>query len=198
MSGLRLMIYDTTERAGEGLVASWFLGGKLYKLFRALDIVKPAESWEEALDWAANIGEPGQKIDVLQYWGHGAPAGVALNGKFLSLKSLKPGGFGYEGLCALKDRLHSDSIVWFRTCSTFHGSNGKEFAKELANFLGCRVAAHTFIIGPFQSGLRTLSPGEEPYWSDSEGLDADGEMRMSMPWDVNTITCLHGFIPKGW
>jgi hypothetical protein len=197
MTGIRLMTYDDTDWAGEGLTTSWFAGGKLYKLFRTLDLVRPASSWREAFDWLSTV-EPDKKIDVWQFWGHGSPGSVYIDGTPLTADALIPGHQFHNDLLVLKDRLHSNSLVWFRTCSTFNGRIGKKFAVDLANFLGCRVAAHTFIIGPFQSGLHSIKPGQEPSWSDDEGRNSKGESLMSMPWYTNTITCLHGNVPKGW
>jgi hypothetical protein len=88
--------------------------------------------------------------------------------------------------------------LWFRTCSTFQGAAGQSFAEAVSRHTGARVAAHTFIIGPWQSGLRTLRPGQAPTWSRDEGRDKDGRALWSGPLQPRTVTCLHASIPKGW
>ena len=197
MSGIRVMTYDSTDWAGGGLTKSWFAGGKLYKLFRALDVVKPVSSWREAFDWL-NTVEADKKIDMWQFWGHGGPAKIYVNGETIGQKTLSPNNEFYDDLLTLRDRLHPNSLVWFRSCEVFNGPSGKKFAKDLADFLGCRVAAHTFIVGPFQSGLHSVRPGQGPSWPDSEGRDASGKGKVSMPWYTNTVTCVTGNVPKGW
>jgi hypothetical protein len=59
------------------------------------------------------------------------------------------------------------------------------------------------VLGPYQSGLHTLVPGERPNWSAREGLlegtAADPRRALwSAPREPNTITCLHGRIPAGY
>lgn len=196
-NGLRLMTYDNTDWES-GLTQSWFAGGGLYRLFRAIDLVKPVTSWAEALDWLATV-EPSKKIDVWQFWGHGSPATAYVDYVPLNGLALEEGHPLHAPLLKLKERLHPKSLVWFRTCSTFHGPRGKKFAEDLANFLGCRVAAHTFVVGPLQSGLHSIGPGEAAGWPDEEGLDPKrGGIKMSGPFDPNTITCLRASVPKGW
>lgn len=85
-------------------------------------------------------------------------------------------------------------------CETFGAEIGQRFAKAWVDFFNCRAAGHTYIIGPFQSGLHILKPGEEPNWSPWEGLKdgtpaAPKHALWSRPSVPNTITCLHGRIP---
>ncbi|MGB1700273.1 MAG: hypothetical protein ACPHRO_09985, partial [Nannocystaceae bacterium] len=90
--------------------------------------------------------------------------------------------------------------LWFRTCETFGAQPGHDFARHLAAHMGARVAGHTYIIGPLQSGLHLLAPGQRPAWSDSEGL-AEGtpqaplRARWSSISAPNTITCLRRSLP---
>lgn len=94
-------------------------------------------------------------------------------------------------------------LWWFRTCETLGASCGQAFARAWADFLGCRVAGHTHVIGFYQSGLHSLRPGEKPTWSADEGIiEGDAarplraaESRRGIP---NTITCLGGRPPPGW
>ncbi|MET0405724.1 MAG: hypothetical protein ABW123_25110, partial [Cystobacter sp.] len=86
---------------------------------------------------------------------------------------------------------------------TFGTARGHAFARAWTRFFGCRAAGHTYVIGPWQSGLHSLGPGEEPTWSVAEGLPPDGgdtarTARMSGRREPNTITCLHGEIPPGF
>jgi hypothetical protein len=198
----QFMTYDDTDWSSGvsnswfgSLSLSWFAGGKLYKAFKTLDVVKPAKSWS---DVERSFEATDKKFDVWQFWGHGTPGAVYVDGVALTRNALQEDHPLHGVLAALKKRLHKNSLVWFRTCSTFHGEAGKLFAKELSEFLNCRIAAHTFLIGPWQSGLHSLRPGEEPNWSDNEGKGKKGVIKMSGPFDPNTINCLQGYVPKGW
>jgi hypothetical protein len=68
----------------------------------------------------------------------------------------------------------------------------------MAAFFNCRVAGHTYVIGPLQSGLHSVTPTQPPTWSMAEGFAADGSSLTSTPWAPNTITCLHGAVPSTW
>jgi hypothetical protein len=216
-SGLRLMIYDTTDVKRTfslpslgpdasnldidlGLSHSWFAGGLLYRGLRRLDLFKGFLSWNEALGWLSEV-EPDRKIDQIQYWGHGSPGRVWMNGQALTHRAF---GSGHAPqLSRLASRLTPESLVWFRTCATFTGDQGQDFAQVWSQALNCRVAAHTFNTGVWQSGLHSIRPGELPSWSAMEGIkegtpDAIKKIAWSMPWSTNTITCLHGEVPKGW
>lgn len=198
---LDLMFYDGSAWAGEVLVFSFINGGNFYKTFRSVEHHAGFDKWADALTWLTTV-ESNKKIDSIQFWGHGFPGGIALNGEALKSSSLKPQSKYYQFLLALKARLKPESVIWLRSCTSFAGSLGKKFAQDLANFFGCKVAGHTFIIGPWQSGLHTLNPGESPSWSDTEGFkpDKDGLLRTawSKPWETHTIFCLTGKIPKNW
>lgn len=60
--------------------------------------------------------------------------------------------------------------VYYRSCEAFQGEAGHEFAKASAHFWRSRVVGHTKIIGLTQPGRRALKPGEEPHWSETEGV----------------------------
>jgi len=95
------------------------------------------------------------------------------------------------------------ALWWFRTCETLGAECGQAFAMAWADFFNCRVAGHTHVIGFYQSGLHSLSPGESPGWSASEGIlegDAREPLRAaeSRRGEPNTITCHGGQIPAGW
>jgi hypothetical protein len=208
-AGLRLMVYDRTCLVGNGvpgLTLTWRVGGSLYRRLGRLDACVGAASWDEALQWLAQYGRP-EPIAEIQYWGHGKWGAAMLDrNDDLGASSLSPGHLHYESLRAIRDRLvpGGAALWWFRTCSTFGNQRGHEFAKAWSTFFGCRVAGHTYVIGPFQSGLHTLAPGEMPSWPVTEGVppSVGGASPTRALWSgrkaPNTITFLHGRIPDGY
>lgn len=191
------MFYDKSKWAGEHLTSSWFAGGLLYKTVRSLDVCVGVDSWQEAFEWLANV-EPSKKISMIQFWGHGSPGNVWINGDSINNNIIRKDNQYHELALKIRDRLTDDAVIWLRGCSIFQGKKGQTFAKRWTKFWGCTVAAHTYIIGPFQSGLYTLEPGQEPYWDEGEGIDEKGEAEWSRFWKPRTIFCLRGYIPKGW
>lgn len=176
----RLMIYDASDtKPGVELADAWALGGRLYRALRRLDICHGFTSWRQALDWIESLGP----VDEVQFWGHGSPGAVWLGGEALDVRDLA--------------RLKVRELFWLRTCASFAGADGQGLARDMTRALGCRVAGHTHNIGPWQSGLHSLAPGEDPSWSLDAGL-VDGKPLWSRPWAENTITCLHGSVPNGW
>lgn len=206
MIPLRVMLYDsTTLKDGihpeDALAMSWRLGATLYRLRDDIDYHFGVTDWNEAFDWLIDLAQK-NTIGEIQFWCHGSPGRVWL-GKNQFNTSLLQDATIRQKLLTLRSSFSSNTLIWFRTCGTFAGESGQKFAKELANFLGCVVAGHTHIIGPFQSGLHTLKYGQEPNWSTEEGLikDTSGHVTgvvKSSPWKKHTITCLRGSIPKGW
>jgi len=182
-----------------GLTHSWMAGGWLYRQFGRFDHVAGFSSWADALQWLCEI-EPEKQIDEIQYWGHGSPGKVWMNGQVLTKHAFDTTVYG-ELLMRLKTRLTDESLVWLRCCSVFHGAKGHEFAKVWTEKLGCNVAAHTFIIHLFQSGLYALRPGEEPYWPLEEGLNEGTaeeplSLRWGMLWSPHTILALQSRLPR--
>lgn len=229
--GLRIMIYDETDvrtwasyatklkdhtpdavdnvldHAVEnldielGLTHSWWAGGKLFRLLRRFDHTRGFNNWPAALEWIANL-EPEHSIKEIQFWGHGSPGRAWIHNRPLTASSFehKP---HRDPLMRIKTRLTEDSLIWFRTCSTFAGTRGHAFAKTWADNLGCRIAAHTHIIGLWQGGLHSIKPNENPQWPDTEGIkdgtpDKIKSMLWSRPWTPNTIFGLRSTLPKGW
>lgn len=214
---LRLMIYDPTCRrqlvsfAGRsrvlplGLSHAWRAGGLLYQGLRRLDRVQPVEDWPQALAWLVQTAHStARPIQEVQFWGHGKWGAAQIDGASLDARALQPASPLYAPLCALREHLAGpESLVWFRTCETFGAQRGHDFARRLSDFLGCRTAGHTYVIGPWQSGLHSLGPGEQPYWAADEGLergtaDAPVRARMSARREPYTINCLRGDVPVGW
>jgi hypothetical protein len=77
---------------------------------------------------------------------------------------------------------------------------GHAFARAWTRYFQCRAAGHTYVIGPFQSGLHCLAPGAEPDWPTTEGLPTDEPHARAALWSTpfapNTITCFHGTVPQ--
>ena len=200
-NNLDIMFYDASDWAGEQLRFSWVTGGLLYRLFGSIEEVRGCSNWTEALRFLSEV-QPGKKIKSIQFWGHGTPGYVWINGHPLSMRSLLATSAHRQYLLRLKERLTEDSVVWFRACNVAATSEGQLFVQSLANLLGCKVAAHTFIVHAWHGGLHTIEPGQEPYWPIDEGVKVskDGKLQMlwTKPWSPNTIFCLNGKIPEGW
>ena len=193
---LRLMIYDATQRTG--LSQSWFVGGALYESMRWLDDCQGFDSWEKALTWVVDRSiDTGRKVSQIQFWGHGSRGAAYLNGVALNENAFSVPRWS-QLLGEIRWHLAPGASIWFRTCGTFGGDRGHAFARNWALGMGCRVAGHTHIIGPLQSGLHSLVPRQPPHWSREEGVEANGDMTVSGFKAPNTITCLHGSIPSGW
>jgi hypothetical protein len=209
----RLMIYDnTTLEDGwdgfteDGLGYSWFAGGRLYRFMRWIDKSKGVGSWSEALDWLIAEGKK-KPISMVQYWGHGSWGRVWIGKEALSYKIAEQPSEVHDKWEELQKYLAEDAVIWFRTCQTFGGGSGHHFAKKFSTWMGCKVAAFTYNIGPFQSGLHSIGPGEEPSWSKTEGMElipgvdgADGRFKPIMGHfgAPNTVFCLKGSVPNGW
>lgn len=204
--GLRLMVYDRTCGGTgplPGLTTTWRVGGWLYGQLGRLDAWYGATTWEDALDWVATF-EAGRPVAELQYWGHGNWGTLLLDRVRLDAAALSPEDPRHPLLSRIRDRLlpNGRSLLWFRTCETFGTPAGHRFAQAFADFFQATVAGHTYVIAWAQSGLHTLRPGESPDWSEEEGLpEASPEPKRAL-WSgftkPNTISCLHGTIPKGF
>ncbi len=204
---LRLMVFDRTcagRRGLPGLSRAWLTGGLLYRGLRRLHATRGVSSWSEALEWIATH-ERSRSIASIQFWGHGKWGEARVGDEPLDVNALKPTHYLHSGLQALKERLLADgsSLFWFRTCETLGADPGHDFARRFSEQLNARIAGHTYIIGPWQSGLHSLAAGETPSWSAEEGLlegsTADPRLaRWSRRGEPNTIHCLQGQIPAGY
>src|SRR5512140_2188141 len=188
---MRLVIYDRT--CAPGLSTAWAAGSVLYRGLGRIDAARGVASWDEALAW---IGAQREPIEELQYWGHGKWGCALVDRDVLDAGAL-------ERLAPLRERLAPDALVWFRTCETFGARAGSEFAARLADYLGARVAGHTFVISVQQSGLHGRVPGARADWSPDEGLaegapDAPRRAKPSRPWEPRTVTCFAGAVPPAW
>ena len=196
------MVYDATKptRAAQwGLTSSWIAGGSLYRRLGRLDAVYGALSWEDALAWLCSV-QPQRPIGEVQYWGHGHWGRVYIGREAIDQGAVDDVTHSrHHDLAAIRDRMTPQSLWWFRTCETFGRPEGHAFASSWTRFFGCRAAGHTHVIGPFQSGLHSLAPGQVPGWSVDEGVRPGTDLGiMSSPAAPHTITCLHGAVPNGW
>ena len=212
LSGLRLMIYDATEkRWGRlfNLSLIWRIGGWLYRLLGRLDRHHGATSWADALVWLGTV-EPARPIAEIQYWGHGRWGRALISDESMDIRCLDPRHVMYKHLHRIRSRLVANdsthrerALWWFRTCETLGAECGQEFAMAWADFFNCRVAGHTHVIGFYQSGLHSLRSGESPTWSASEGIIEGDAAKPSRAAEsrrclLNTITCFGGRVPNGW
>lgn len=185
---MRVIIYD--KKPGKGLdqwflMVCWLIAAHIQKLFGLVDVVKGFDSWNDAKLWL--VYSPINYYSSIQYWGHGSPGNVWLNGERLQK----------ESLLQLKNKLSPSSIIWFRTCSTFQGAAGQKFAKYLADNLKCVIAGHTRVIGLLQGGLHTITANTIPSWSVDEG-EPKSWLPSYLVWGPNTITCFQTKIPNNW
>jgi hypothetical protein len=215
---LRLVVFDATDmgrgrshatsgrhgtaRSSLGLSPIWYAGAFLHRLAGAADARLGAESWEEALVWAARTSrERGRSIGSLQVWGHGGWGFMQLGRTRLDGDALRADHPLAPSLDALRTCLDGeDALVWLRCCSAF-GHTGRRFARDAAERLRCRFAGHTYIINFFQSGTHSIGPGEEPRWDSREGVrfragSPTGALA-SAPGAPNTISCLTFGLPEG-
>lgn len=185
---MRVTVYD--KNPGVGFIqwclkTSWFLGCFLQKILGLVDAYYGAESWDDALKWLE--AQPGPLMSI-QYWGHGGPGRVWLAQKMMPQDLLLP----------LKTKVLMDSVIWWRTCSTFQGAAGYAFSAHLADSLNCVVAGHTRIIGLIQGGLHTRRPHEPARWPIEEAEPKSSWLPSWAVWGTHTVTCCRTTIPEGW
>jgi hypothetical protein len=201
---LKLIVYDRTCRgpAGLGLSTAWRGGTRLYGALGRSDGSFGAASFSEALAWVASYRTE-HPIAELQYWGHGKWGRVFVAGESLDERAFSSGQAHHTALERVRARLTANALVWFRTCETLGADSGHRFARRCADFFGCAVAGHTFVIGYWQSGLHRLAPGNTPHWSATEGLRegsaaAPRRAASSRPGRPQTISCLSSHVPATW
>ena len=201
---LRLLLYDATCRGRPllpGLTHSWIAGALMYRALGHLDCVFGANNWRDGLQWLATV-EPDRPVSEIQFWGHGKWGNARIAGEKLDSSALASRHQYHSLLSAIRDRLTGpDALWWFRTCETFGARPGHNFARQWTDFFDGRAAGHTYIIGPWQSGLHCLAPGQTPDWPLDEGLSAGSieepeEALWSKPGEPNTITCFQNNHPE--
>jgi hypothetical protein len=221
-SALRLVVYDPTDdlpvtrwlgarlspnpdgtsSGGPGLSPVWYAGTLLHRLTGAADAAVGARSWNEALTWATSVAEERSRpIGSLQVWGHGGWGFMRLGDTRLDEPSLQP----HHALAPVLDAFRAhlagpEAVLWLRCCSAFGATAGRQFAVAASRRLQCRVAGHTYIIGPFQSGTHSVRPGQEPAWDPTEGVNCDAQGKASSPkWsspcEPATVSCLRLGLP---
>lgn len=201
--GLKLLFYDDTcrtSRFGLGLTHSWIAGARIYGGLGRFHHSAGFTNWAAALAWLATVGD-GEPIEEIQYWGHGKWGRLYIDGEVLTASCLDAGHPFHADLEAIRNRMSSDSLWWFRTCETFGAEIGHEFARRWTDFFGCPAAGHTYIIGPLQSGLHALRPGETPDWTTFEGIDEGSPSEpkkalWSVPGAPFTISCVQPNLPS--
>lgn len=201
---LRLLIYDDTCLGKRpflpGLTHCWRAGRLLYQGLGRIDRTFAAQNWEQALRWLIDV-EPERPIAEIQYWGHGKWGKVFIDKEPLDIFALEHDHPYFELLTAIRARLIGPrALWWFRTCETFGANAGHEFARAWTSFFNCRAAGHTYIIGPWQSGLHCLHPGQLPHWSPEEGIEKGSpanpiKARWSRAGEPNTIFCTQNTHP---
>ena len=195
---------EGVELPWPGLSLSWRIGGHLYRRLGRIDAWKGFTSWPEALEWLARH-EAHRPIGEIQFWGHGRWGCALIDRERLDIEALDPAHPLHDSLAAVRERMKGveGAQWWFRTCETFGAEPGHEFARAWTSYFDCRAAGHTYVIGPWQSGLHTLRPGARPHWSVDEAL-IEGTPKeperaaWSSPSEPNTISCFHGTIPAGY
>ena len=186
----RVIVYDVGDDSPAG--RWWGPGAALFAATSGARVVK-AKSVDHmlnqllAMSWLA-----GAQVEV---WCHAFPGYLTIGGERLNRRDV----LDDDRVALLGAKLGPTGTFWIRGCSAFAGPIGHAYAGVLADRLGCRVAGHTFLIGPLQGGLRTLRPQETPTWDPKEG-EAGGEWGQAhTTWSTpNRIFALQSRIPEGW
>ena len=177
----RLLIYDESENSFVGL--TWKAGAKLLSPF--FNVVVACKSIEGCIRQLDCLNET---FDQVQFWGHGSSGNFYVNGQKATRELFQ----------AIGKRTNAKSVLWLRVCSYACGAKGKLAMQSLAAILGCKVYAHTHIIGTWgcQSGLYSVTPGANATWNDSEGMGRDGRLKSSSPFEPKTVLATRVDPPK--
>ncbi len=193
---------DGTAHGSGGLSPWWKLGSVMHKLMMRCDGALGTDRWDEALRWATSLARTTERqIGELQVWGHGGFGFMRLGETTLDHEALGRRSPIAAELDGFREVLLGSALVWLRCCSAFGAAAGAKFAPELAGRLHSRVAGHTYIIGGFQSGTHSISPGDAPSWSLDEGTERRGGavLPLESSWRApHTISCLRPGLPDGW
>ncbi len=167
--GLRVLVYDTTERGAPYLSAWWALGS----LISGADVVVGADTWADAYDRLHELSQP---VDLVSVWGHGTAGKPVIAGRTVDLVQLGQ---------ALRT-IRPTGAVWWRSCEVHRGAAGHAFARAVTERLGCASVGHTAVVSApnplVQRGICALRPGETPWWPlDGRGLPSCSTLRMSVP-----------------
>lgn len=187
---MKIVVYDSTDYGIPGW--SWAIGAYLFRALGRFDLVIDTNSWDDALSQLIYAGTK-EKITEIQFWGHGNPGNA-----FVNKESLFQTKNYLELLGKLSECLAPDCLFWFRTCGTFAGYAGANFAMNVSQLLNCRAAGSTHLIALYHSGQHSVRPHEEPSWSRDEGLDSSGGMLQSNSEAPNTIKFIQMSLPSEW
>lgn len=195
---MTLLIYDNTEKS-KFLLWSWVVGTFLYVLFGRAKARKGVASWDEAFDWIIEQSAQ-EKLSELQMWGHGYWGAVKIGETWLSARRF---GQYEDKLNKIKENSSENCLWWFRSCNVAGAVRGQEFVTGFAEKMGAVVAAHTFIVWVWHSGLRLVKPGKLPDWSPEEGIkegtpEDPKKPLWAKPWSPRAMTCLRTRVPKKW
>lgn len=181
MIAMKIILYDASQ---DGLLGwSWSIGS-----FRPGWTRIGVKSWWDAKDKIIDAARPGTRLQELQLWGHGEPGEPLIASK-------TPQDSFWNSIATL---VEANSLIWFRMCSVLYGVKGLMFVQDIADKLGCRVAAHTRVIGSWQSGLYSLGPGEEKN-SDLDRNVIDDWRNSKSSWCApRTIFCTRLSFPENW
>lgn len=181
----------------------WKLGSVFQSGLENADYYLGASYWASALagltDEMRRVKREGEKIGLIQLWGHGAPGRSYVGSSVLTVQDLRQGSDLYPLLDVLRKEIDNEprTALWFRNCSVFHGERGLEFARAFQDFFRCTIIAHTYLIAGLQSGTHVLEPHEEPDWSVDEGGVTEKDGWPSV-WAPNTILATDFYPPRAW
>ena len=182
----RVILYAASERGPLGW--SWAAWAKVQSARGWKSI--GAKSWNEVGEYFRQLALDGDKIGEVQFWGHGQPGGPLIAGGVMPSHVTE----------RLSQVVTPESLVWFRMCSVFFGEKGREFAEVIAQRLGCRVAAHTRIIGPWHSGLFSVGPDAIQWhkrpWETGQPDNWRDWKSSRTAW--HTVFCTTMKIPESW
>lgn len=190
---MRVIIYDSNPGPGfmNALLAlSWRVGAWIQKKLGIVDDVYGFDSVRR-LRWIMSLAKmiKNPKFTSVQFWGHGCPGYTFIAGQEMT---------EYDWTDILSDIVVPGATVWFRTCSTFQGALGKQFARGIADSLGVKAAGHTRTIGVLQGGLHTCTPNNPPTWRVEEGYLPGSLAKLGLKWGDRTVFFWTTEIPKGW
>lgn len=170
-----VFVYDDTQGA---LTATWWFGSLLRSLRPGRDEILKVRSWAEMLEGFQQY--PDGSVEWAEFWGHGLSGKVFCNHASLDVGAL-------EGL--QRKMTGPEALWWWRTCKTFWGAAGADFAEACVDKLGCKVAGFSHTIWAWQSGLRWVNADKTFGTPSQAGWPADGG-KWSWPWRRDTVFCM--------
>ena len=182
----RILAYDATPKKKFGVEWTWGLGARVFGPW--FDQVVACRSWDQLLQAVVKASHEQDKEIEVHFWGHGWYGRALIDGK----------------PCPATDpRWSAVHTIWFRTCMTAGGEDGAAFLYRLAR-QGCRVAAHTVVIGAHlgaQSHLYGLDAGQMPWWPKTpdgapEVTGATQTAPMSSPFAPRTVMFWQQDLPE--